>query len=57
VITSRSETRKELVGIRFPGSIIMEAPFRSGAAFLERQGERLYVGGGNTIAAFTLERR
>jgi hypothetical protein len=57
VITSQSELRKELVGIRLPGEIIMEAPFKSRNAFLGRKGERLYVGGGNVIAAFELHRR
>jgi hypothetical protein len=57
VITGLSETRKELVVIRFPGSIFMEAPFKSSAAFLRRQDGRIYVGGGSTIAAFELERR
>jgi hypothetical protein len=57
VITSLSESRKKLVGIRFPGSVVMEAPFRSGSVFLSRGGERLYLGGGSAIAAFELERR
>jgi hypothetical protein len=56
-ITALSETRKELVAIRYPGTVIMRAPFRSRYAFLERQGDRLYVGGGSAIASFSLERR
>jgi hypothetical protein len=57
VITSQSERRKSLVGIRLPGEIIAEAPFRSGAAFLRRMEDRLYVGGGGTLASFRLERK
>jgi hypothetical protein len=57
VITSQSETRKELVGIKLPGEIMMEAPFRSSAVFLGRQGKRLYVGGGGTLASFELDKR
>jgi hypothetical protein len=57
VITSQSERRKALVGIRLPGEIIVEAPFRSGAAFLRRKEDRLYVGGGGTLASFRLERK
>jgi hypothetical protein len=57
MITSQSESRKELVGIRLSGEIIVEAPFRSGTAFLRRKAERLYVGGGGTIASFGLERK
>ncbi|MDR0709355.1 MAG: WD40 repeat domain-containing protein [Spirochaetaceae bacterium] len=57
VITSRSERRKELVGVRLPGEIIIKAPFRSEAAFLRRKEDRLYVGGGGTLASFRLERK
>jgi hypothetical protein len=57
VVTSQSEWRKELVGIRLSGEIIVEAPFRSGTAFLRRKADRLYVGGGGTLASFTLERK
>lgn len=57
VIVSQSESRKKLVGIRLPGEIVMEAPFRSEAAFLRRKGNQLYVGGGEMLASFKLERR
>jgi hypothetical protein len=57
VITSQSERRKTLVGIRLPGEIIIAAPFRSDSAFLRRKEDRLYVGGGGTLASFRLERK
>jgi hypothetical protein len=57
VITSQSERRKELVGIRLPGEVIIKAPFRSEEAFLLRKENRLYVGGGGTLASFILDRR
>ena len=57
VITSQAGTRKKLVGISYPATAIMEAPFRSESAFLVREGERLYLGGGKVIAAFSLQRR
>jgi hypothetical protein len=57
VISSLSDTRKELVGIRLPGTIAMRAPFASGDVFLYREGGNLYVGGGMTLAAFGLERQ
>jgi hypothetical protein len=57
VITSRSERQKELVGIRLPGEIIIRAPFKSDEAFLLRKDNRLYVGGGGTLASFMLDRR
>jgi hypothetical protein len=57
VITSQSERKKQLVGIRLPDNIIMKAPFSSGNVFLGRQGQRLYIGGGSTIASFDLAKR
>jgi hypothetical protein len=57
VITSQTSMKKELVGIRLPGEIIMQAPFRSDQVFLGRQGKRLYLGGGGAIASFELDKR
>jgi hypothetical protein len=57
LILSREGTQKELVGIELPGAIILRAPFRSDDAFLHRSGPRLYLGGGNVLAAFELEKR
>jgi hypothetical protein len=57
VLTAPSDIRKELVGIRLPGTIVVEAPFKSETAFLGRQGSRLYVGGGATLASFDLGKR
>jgi hypothetical protein len=57
VVVSRQGPQKELVGIRLPGTIILKAPFHSGEAFLHRSGPRLYLGGGNTLAAFELGKR
>ena len=57
VITAPSAVRKKLTGIRLPGRIIMEAPFKSGAAFLGRKGPRLFVGGGSTLVSFELEKK
>jgi hypothetical protein len=57
VITSQSKEQKKLVAIRLPGTIIMEAPFKSGNVFLGRRGSRLYLGGGSTLASFELGRK
>jgi hypothetical protein len=57
MITGQSEIRKELVAIRLSGEIIAEAPFKSGTSFLRRKADRLYVGGGGTLASFALERK
>jgi hypothetical protein len=57
VITSQAGAQKALVGIELPGTIILEAPFRSNDAFLSRSGSRVFIGGGNTLAAFELGKR
>jgi len=56
-VISRSENIKELVGIRLPGRVIIESPFRSEEVFLGRMDSRLIVGGGQIMAAFDLEKR
>jgi hypothetical protein len=57
VINSISAARKELVGLRLPGRVVMRAPFKSADAFLGRSGSRLLVGGGSTLASFELEKK
>ncbi|GHU57324.1 hypothetical protein FACS189442_6300 [Spirochaetia bacterium] len=57
VIISQSELQKRLIAISLPGTIIMEAPFKSDAAFLGRRGSRLYLGGGSTLASFELGKK
>ncbi|GHU92285.1 hypothetical protein FACS189479_00710 [Spirochaetia bacterium] len=57
VITSQSKLQKRLAVISLPGTIIIEAPFKSEDVFLGRQGPRLYLGGGSTLASFELGRK
>ncbi|MDR0400973.1 MAG: WD40 repeat domain-containing protein [Treponema sp.] len=56
VIVSQGERQKELVGIKLSGGVILRAPFRSEGAFFHRSGPRLYLGGGNVLAAFEMGR-
>ena len=56
-VISRSESVKELVGIRLPGRVIIESPFKSEEVFLGRMDSRLIVGGGQTLASFDLEKK
>ena len=56
-VISRSENEKELIGIRLPGRVIIESPFKSEEVFLGRMDSRLIVGGGQTLASFDLEKR
>jgi hypothetical protein len=45
---------KRFVAIRLPGTIVINAPFRSENAFLGRRGDRIYLGGDSTLASFEL---
>jgi hypothetical protein len=47
---------KRFVVIRLPGTIVINAPFRSESAFFNRRGERLFVGGDSTLAYFELRK-
>jgi hypothetical protein len=57
LITAEDLRKKNLVAIRLPGTRILDAPFTSETAFLGRRGPRLFIGGGNTLAAFELDKR
>ena len=57
LVTSQGDSRKNLVAIRLPGTVILSAPFRSRYTFLGRQDSTIIVGGGMTLAAFELEQR
>jgi hypothetical protein len=56
-VTSQSKQQKRLVAIRLPGTVIIEAPFKSETAFFSREGSRIYIGGGMTLASFELDKR
>jgi hypothetical protein len=53
--TSRGE--KRLVGLKLPGKELINLPFKSEVSFLTRRGDILFVGGGQTLASFTLDKR
>jgi hypothetical protein len=57
VVSSLLEDQKKLSGIRLPGTIFLEAPFKSGDVFLGRRGALLFAGGGGTLASFSLEKK
>jgi hypothetical protein len=57
IITSLDSNRKRLAAVRFPGTIVMEAPFKSKNAFLGRRDDRLYVGGDLSMASFDLGKK
>jgi hypothetical protein len=47
---------KRFVAIRLPGTIVINAPFRSESAFFDRRGDGLFVGGDSTLAYFELRK-
>jgi hypothetical protein len=53
VITTE-ESKKNLVAIRYPDRVFIQAPFKSESAFLGRRQNELYIGGGNSLMAFEL---
>jgi hypothetical protein len=57
LITAQGQGRNRLVAVRLPGTIIIEAPFKSEHVFLGRQDSRIYVGGNLTLASFELEKK
>ena len=56
-ITSQGEFQKKLIGLRFPDTIIIEAPFNSGDVFLARKDDNLFVGGKTTLASFKIHKK
>jgi hypothetical protein len=56
-IASCGEFKKKLIGIRFPDTVIIEAPFNSADAFLRRKGANLLVGGKTTLASFKIHKK
>ena len=51
------ENAQELLSISLPGRVIMRAPFKCEEVFLGRAGTRLFIGGGQSLIAFDLEKR
>ncbi|MDR2020802.1 MAG: WD40 repeat domain-containing protein [Treponema sp.] len=57
LVLAQGERRKRLVAVRFPGMVIINAPFQSEDVFFKRRNSRLYIGGGMTLASFELDKR
>ncbi|MCL1928877.1 MAG: WD40 repeat domain-containing protein [Treponema sp.] len=53
--TSRGE--KRFVALKLPGKELINVPFKSEVSFLTRRGKELLIGGGQTLASFTLDKR
>ena len=57
VITSQGPKQKRFIIIRYPGIIMVNAPFKSGGAFFARRDNKLYLGGDLTMASFEMGRK
>jgi hypothetical protein len=56
-ITAQDESKKKLIGIKFPDIVMIEAPFNSDAAFVARKDDNLFVGGKTTLASFKIHKK
>ncbi|MDR2144360.1 MAG: WD40 repeat domain-containing protein [Treponema sp.] len=57
VTAGKSEnTRKRLIALNLPGRVLVNVPFTGENTFLARRGKELFVGGGMTLASFSLDR-
>lgn len=57
LVLAQGERQKRLVAVRFPETVIINAPFQSGDVFFKRRNSQLYIGGGMTLASFALDKR
>ena len=57
IVNSPSSGQKKLVGLNLPQKIFVQAPFKSDGVFLGRSGSLLFIGGGETLACFDLEKK
>ena len=57
VVTSQSSSQKRFIAIQYPGTIVIEAPFKSDTAFFARRDGKLFLGGDLTMASFVLWRK
>lgn len=57
LLVAPNPENKLLVVIKYPETIMIQAPFASDVAFLQERGNRLFLGGGLTMAAFDVEKK
>jgi hypothetical protein len=56
-ISSLEDRSKILSVVRLPGTIVMEAPFKSETVFFARRFSEIFLGGDTTLASFELGKR
>ena len=57
VVTSQGPGQKRLIAIRYPGTVVVEAPYKSDTTFFARRNRSLYLGGDTAMISFELERK
>ena len=57
LVTSQGPKSKRFVAVRYPGTIVIDAPFRSDRAFLARRERFLFLGGDSALASLELEKK
>jgi hypothetical protein len=57
ITVSHSANEKELIGLKLPGKVILEMPFRSGDVFFDRIDSQLFIGGGQALISFDIGKR
>jgi hypothetical protein len=56
VTAGKSGSRKRLIALDLPGKVLVNVPFSGENTFLARRGKELFIGGGMTLASFSLDR-
>jgi len=57
LVAEEGPNRKALLGIELPDRVFLKSRFDSPAAFIDRRGDRVFVGGDGSIVAFDLRSR
>jgi hypothetical protein len=57
ISSGRNSREKRFVALKLPDKELLNVPFKSEVSFLTRRGKELFIGGGMTLASFTLDKR
>ena len=57
ICSGRKRDEKRFVALKLPNKELINVPFKSEVSFLTRRGRDLFIGGGTTLASFTLDKR
>ena len=57
LVTSQGPGEKRFIAVRYPGVIVIDAPFKSENIFLSRREKRIFLGGNLSILSFELEKK